>query len=640
MTEKKKHKQVDEPIDPASTVQKALGVRSAAEITFTPIKRKDGAMVQKQKQVLESSAFLADDEFGSLNENLRSTIIAPPFAPRFLVHLCLNNNALMQSVAAMELNVDGTGHILKEPDRKDGEEEDTQAISKSNSFFKEPWPGESFVSLRRQKRRDEEMTGNAYFEVLRTIDGKIAFARVLDATTIRMVRLDEPVERDFEVERDGKMVKLTMAVRERRFAQAVPRTFSTVAGTDPTRGKQINLIYFKEFGTSRDLDKTTGKWAEKGASINASLKATELIHFTVNKTAGTPYGIPRWISQTPSILGSRKAEELNLDFFNAGGLPPAMIIISGGQLTEPVRQQVQNYLSGKGASKHRAAIIEAHSTSGSMEGGGSSVSVRVERFGSEKQKDSLFENYDERCEKRVRSSFRLPPLFVGRTEDFNFASANVSYLVAEAQVFGPERKEFDDRMNATLLKEINPDLEFKSNPITLKDVTNQIKAITLASKGTSAIDNDNLVKMLNLVTSLELEAQAPEEVSTRRRRLPVAPAPGVGSAAGGVQPAAGQPRPAPNQDGGEPPVKRTTKAWSEKLIDVARTWAAIHTGELELSDRDKAVLVTAMESLDESSRRLFDQVVAIQMLAGYGFDPEGAEELTAKACELLSGSQT
>lgn len=82
------------------------------------------------------------------------------------------------------------------------------------------------------------------------------------------------------------------------------------------------------------------------------------------------------------------------------------------------------------------------------------------------------------------------------------------------------------------------------------------------------------------------------------------------------------------------------KAWSEKLIHVAQTWAGIHTGAIEINIEDRQVLETAIKALSGDSRRLFDHIVALQMLSGYGFDPEGAEELTAAACEILGGGQS
>ena len=66
------------------------------------------------------------------------------------------------------------------------------------------------------------------------------------------------------------------------------------------------------------------------------------------------------------------------------------------------------------------------------------------------QKDSLFDNYDKTNREKIRSSFRLPPIFVGLTSDYTRATARESREVAEEQVFGPERADHDFVINRLL----------------------------------------------------------------------------------------------------------------------------------------------------------------------------------------------
>jgi hypothetical protein len=98
--------------------------------------------------------------------------------------------------------------------------------------------------------------------------------------------------------------------------------------------------------------------------------------------------------------------------------------------------------------------------------------------------------------------FRLPPLFVGKAQDYNFATAQVGYMVAEAQVFQPERNEFDEVINRTVLKELDATtVKFKSKPITLKDAQAQINLLTAAKgmvEGAEWIGEANKVSGLNM----------------------------------------------------------------------------------------------------------------------------------------------
>lgn len=100
-----------------------------------------------------------------------------------------------------------------------------------------------------------------------------------------------------------------------------------------------------------------------------------------------------------------------------------------------------------------------------------------------------------------------------RAEDYSFATAFASYTVAEAQIFKPARDEFDEIINLKLLPVLTKNakfLQFRSLPLTVKDVEQQLRAIEFVS-GRNAIDNEQLVKTVNEVTNLELVVAEPDE---------------------------------------------------------------------------------------------------------------------------------
>lgn len=287
-------------------------------------------------------------------------IIAPQFHPGMLYSLIAQNNTLAQCVEAMEVNIDGMGHSI---DLIEGEKENEKERQALVDFFDEPYPNKSMQEIRRALRRDIETTGNGYLEVIRNINDDVLMLNHRDSIITRLLMLDDAVETEKTLVRGGSELTVKMEVRERRFVQEV-------------NGKKT---FFKQFGATRDLDRETGLWAAVGTRLPIDKRASELIHMVGNHEPKTPYGSPRWINQLPSILGSRKAEEHNLEFFDAGGLPPVLIIIQGGTLGDTVKDELQAHLSGKGV-KHRAAIVEATSTSGTLDAAGN-VQVKVERFG-------------------------------------------------------------------------------------------------------------------------------------------------------------------------------------------------------------------------------------------------------------------
>lgn len=418
------------------------------------------------------------------------------------------------------------------------------------------------------------------------------------------------------VVRGGKEISAQLRTRERRFVQDLG-------------GKKI---YFKEFGASRDLDRNTGKWAT--GRLPADQRASEVIHFHGKKEAKTPYGGVRWINQLPSVLGSRKAEEFNLEFFDGGGIPPVLVIVQGGTLGETTREELKQHLSGKG-NKHRAAVVEATSTSGSLDSTGT-VQVRVERFGSERQSDAMFQTYDKNCEEHVRISFRLPPLFIGKAQDYTFATAYTAYMVAEAQVFYPERDEFDAKVNNTVVKALGiKNYKYRSLPLTLTDVKNQLEALGIAADK-NVIDGEELVSKLNEVTGLSMEYTKPPEP----------PAPIIVQS--NTEPmSAGKPKTKATEPGqGSDPTQvnaqtvgtgASIRKGEHDLLKLANDWAnalGLDGPDTYLSSEQISAVRSQVAKLTGEDMVLFNELVASHSLAMVGVDQEGLGELCQCANHL------
>ena len=439
--------------------------------------------------VMAQSAVQLEDEFANLYytvQNQSNIFLQPPYHPQELKNLCQSNNVLNQCIEAMEVNIDGTGHefvasdtiqaeleekkkALKEKQRmddykasvqkiKDTHQQNTDNVNNLNAaapgevpqqaapakpiippppqeslgdgidpeekkqataFFAEPYPGLSFVSIRRKLRREIESVGYAYLEILRNLNGDLVGIRNIETHNVRMVKLDAPVLVTKTINRGGVDVEIQIWERQRRFAQRVAL-------------KQ--LVYYREYGTARQVNRNTGRWEIHGDKdkpdeiVAPEDRGTELLIFGVHPDITTPYFVPRWINEVPSVVGSRKAEEQNLEFLDAGAMPPAIIFVQGGTLAKESADQLRMYLSGKNKSKHRAVVVEAMSSSGSLESAGT-VQVKVERFGAERAMDAMFLKYDESTEEHIRVGFRLPPLFLGKPADYNMATAVTAYMV-------------------------------------------------------------------------------------------------------------------------------------------------------------------------------------------------------------------
>ena len=439
-------------------------------------------------------------------------------------------------------------------------------------------------------------------------------------------------------------------------------------------------MYFKEFGSTRDLHKKTAVWAKDGQRLQAAQRATEIIHFTVIPDAHTPYGVPRWIMQTPSVLGSRKAEEFNLDFFDNGGVPPVMIVLQGGVLQAATRQAIQQMNSGPAAKNNRVQVLEVEPTGGGLnQSTPPQARVTVERFGADRQKDGMFETYDEKCEERVRRAFRLPQMFLGQSKDYNFATAFASYTVAEAQVFKPERDMFDEIISLKLLTAMGYDgYRLRSRPLVIEDATLKLQGIEVVMGMGDQVEPSDVVTEVNNITGTKLKVSdaAPKlaEKIAQQKAAAMGGQPGVGGptgqAAGGpmaagpnqpIKPINPQPKSptglptpgSPTRLGGQPgqikpkqvPTamggnQTTPLGMAARKSDDVQDLALKAVSALKaLRKRDfseLAVLLPTINALDPVSRETFEAYVADLSFIDTSFDPVGLATLASATMDVMS----
>lgn len=620
---------------------KKVDKQPESRVTFAgiPVHKRD-------TQIVVQDNLLYEDQYSGLywsQANPTNLLIEPPFNPLVLKGLVTKNNVLAQCVSAMEVNIDGTGWDIEPRDDTSNQEPDKE-YERLKAFFSEPFPDVGFISLRRKLRYDLEATGNAYMEVLRNLKGEIVFLRYMDSSMMRLVKLDEPVEVEKEIVRGGEKVKAKMMTRERRYAMRVAE----------------RMIYFREFGSSRNLHRLNCVWegqaVEEGGkpiTIEPEFMATEVIHFTLEPDAGSAYGIPRWINQLPSVLGSRKAEEFNLEFFDSGGVPPVAVFVQGGALAADVMEQLKAYFNGDAKTKHRAAIVEVQSTSGTLAAGGS-VQVKTERFG-ESKSDAMFQAYDKNTEEHIRVGFRLPPMFIGRAQDYNFATAMTGYMVTEAQVFAPERVEFDEIINNKIVRGLGVEnWVMRSKALTIKNVEVQLKAMEVVA---DKIDPEDMVGTINDIAGLDLKFSKEAYEKAQQAAQPPMMQGAIPDPSQGQQ---SQPRPrqrpgrerdnvtpireAQNRSGRT--VGRETQADRDRaqretvrrvqksedlsandIVLLAGEWAVVMgLSEGPLPD-DSELVIKLAEELDDAQRQLFNNVLAQKAFVNSAVDHEGLKDI-------------
>jgi PBSX family phage portal protein len=398
--------------------------------------------VVKAEQPTTSTKQIYDDPFKGL---YTGEIVRPPYNLRELKLIGEYSTIIEQCIGAYKTNILGFGF---QPEyRFDYNSKDTpddlkkaadQEWSRLEEFMRYLNYDEESETILGYALDDREKMGNGYVEVLRDSLNRPAGIEYADGQYIRVCIRSVPEEVEYQITENGKPKTIKRWRTFRKYVQDINGT----------------RVWFKEYGDPRTMNLTTGKYDE---STPEHLQATEIIHFKIG--SGT-YGIPRWIGHIVNLYGTRKAEELNYLYFKQGRHTPAAIIVENGMLSDDSVSQLQAYMSGiEGVDNaHKFLLLEAEGIAQETYEGDEKVTpvkVQIKSLAEILQQDALFLEYDTKSRDKLRSAFRLPPLYTGESQDYNKATADTARKITEEQVFQPERKNITGKLNTLFLSDLD-----------------------------------------------------------------------------------------------------------------------------------------------------------------------------------------
>ena len=313
------------------------------------------------------------------------------------------------------------------------------------------WP-DSFTETRGRIRQDEEVTGMGYVEVIRTAAGDIVGLQHAPAVNTRL----RPI--------DGKPTVVSVPHRISKIAYAdVRRRHRFRTYVQLVMGQQV--VYFKSFGDPRCISDRTGRAyasleeMRANPSENGSEPATE-IHCWKIYSGFSVYGQPRWVGLSPGLAGARRADELNVNYFEHNAIPPLAIAVSGGTLAKTAQASIEAWLrDNKGMiSFDKVLVLEAvageHSSVVVAGQTPPQVKIEIIKLMDDQRDDALFQQYIENIDAQAGQVMRIPPIVRGRMKDFNRSTAEAALSFVEQQVFGPERARFDFWVNEHLFPQM------------------------------------------------------------------------------------------------------------------------------------------------------------------------------------------
>lgn len=365
-------------------------------------------------------------------------IIPPPYSVGHLFQVIEQSSILRPCIEAYTVNTVGTGWEVGESVKGvKAKKSETRELA---DFIEHCNSEEGLSTVMSKVIDDRESVGFGFLEGIRDASGTLSLIRHAPALYTRLGhKHPQEVLVEYPVHRGSRTFYVKEFKKFRRFVQLVG-------------GK---IVWFKEWGDPRQMDRKTG--AFKGeAHYTAGRDATEILHFKL--PSNEPYGVPRWITQLPSVLGSREAEEVNMQYFKDNTVPPMMLMVSGGRLTKSSFNNLNEMLNHESIGRERQSrimLIEAVGDSDTLDSKGTPVKLDVEKLSDVRQSDSLFSNYDKANRSKARQAWRLPGILLGEAEDSSNANAQVSVFLADSQVFDPGRFEVDEILNNRLVRPEN-----------------------------------------------------------------------------------------------------------------------------------------------------------------------------------------
>lgn len=347
--------------------------------------------------------------------------VTAPYAPSQLRLVVENSSILQQAIAAYTNNIVGYGIVPEYIDESSEDQEQSTEWDTAEEVLDWLSIDQPLEGLFKEVLDDREVTGNAFLEVIRDDEGHVI---QLERVRPELVQVSKP-------EPNPVLTKVVHKGTEKM----VWKKF---------RKYKVDKYLFKAFGDPRPIDYLTGEETD-----DPRRQAREILHL---KIGNDHWGVPRWIGNLVALLGARKAEELNYRYFTQGRHTPAALLIKNGQLSEASEQALIQYTQEVGVEgmQHKMLVIETEKVTDSLDDK-DKTDIELKSMADMLQSDALFLEYDDKVREKVLSSFRLPPVYVGLSQDYNRATVEEAKRIAEEQVFQAEREALEDLFNRHLL---------------------------------------------------------------------------------------------------------------------------------------------------------------------------------------------
>jgi len=311
----------------------------------------------------------------------------------------------------------------------------------------------TYAELMALTGQDLEITGNAYWEVLRDSSGAASRLVWVQARTCRATLLERTLVPTQQLARISTL-DWGYVPQQRRY-----RKYLQIHAQGP-------VARFKELGDPRWMSRNSGIFystrdemlkveagGRKRRDPNAVLPATEVLHLRLPYAGSPIYGSPPWAGNYPALQGSRELDEENLKLASDNGVPNVMLLVTGGRVGADDIERISQQIEARRAGHKQMVLVQAMSDQrAGMSGPTATPTIKVERMRSEQNEDALYQKYDLRNEDKTDGCWRFPKAALGKsTKGQTRESDMAARRFTEDQVYDPRRTTIDEQINSKLM---------------------------------------------------------------------------------------------------------------------------------------------------------------------------------------------
>lgn len=260
---------------------------------------------------------------------------------------------------------------------------------------------------------DAFTTGNGYFEIGRTVEGRIAYL--------------------------GHIPSKDMRVRNKKdgFVQYVDG----------------NPIFFRNFGDLRKTD-----------PFGVDPYPNEIIHYKIYSPTNQHYGIPEVVSVIDAIAGIQYATKYNLEYFENKAVPRYIIKLKNVQINDQQQAKLMKFFeTTTKQTSHRSLMVPIV--------GSKDSDISFEAVETGKQEASFGEYIDMNIT-MILARHRISKSYLGISEGQGLSSSRDADKIFKDSVTGPQQRILEKKINR-VMQELSKRFEFKLAEYSLTDEKTQ-----------------------------------------------------------------------------------------------------------------------------------------------------------------------